>query len=59
MGTLITIVLAVLIFGVGLTRFFKAIKKEAVEGACASCGPDKNCCSNKKIVNIEKFDDKE
>lgn len=58
MGTLITILLAVLIFGVGLTLFFRAIKKEAVEGACASCGPDKNCC-NKKIVNIEKFDDRE
>lgn len=55
MGTLITIVLAVLIFGVGLTVFFKAIKKEAVDGACASCGPDKSCC-NKKVARFETLD---
>lgn len=53
MGTAITILLAIVIFGVGLGLFFKAIKKEAVSGACAGCGPDKNCC-NKKVVNFEK-----
>lgn len=53
MGTLITILLAVVIFGFGLGIFFKTIKKEAVSGACASCSPDKNCC-NKKVVNFEK-----
>lgn len=52
MGMLITIVLAVLIFGVGLSLGFKALKKEVVEGACASCGPDKNCCSKGKPVDI-------
>lgn len=57
MGTLITAVLAVLIFGVGLTVFFKAIKKEAVEGTCASCGPDKSCC-NKKVAQFETLDKK-
>lgn len=59
MGTFITIVLAVIIFGVGLTLFFRAIKREAVSGICAGCsgcGPDKSC-ANKKIVNLQKFDD--
>lgn len=54
MGTVITIILAVIIFGLGLGLFFKAIKKEATEGACASCGPDKNCC-NKKIANFDEL----
>ena len=54
MGTFITFILAVLIFGIGLSLFFRAIKKEATEGACASCSPDKNCC-NKKISNFDEF----
>lgn len=52
MGTVITVVLAVLIFGVGLSLGFRAVKKEVVEGTCASCGPDKNCCSKGKAVDI-------
>lgn len=55
MGMLITAVLAVVIFGFGLSAFFRAIKKETMDGVCSSCGPDKNCC-NKKIVKIENFD---
>lgn len=52
MGMIITVVLAVIIFGFGLGLAFKALKKEVVEGACASCGPDKSCCSKGKPVDI-------
>ncbi len=56
MGMVFTTVLAVVIFGFGLSAFFRAIKKEAVDGICSSCGPDKNCC-NKKIVKFEQLED--
>lgn len=53
MGSIITIVLAVIVIGGGLGLAFKSLKKEVVEGTCASCGPDKQCCSkNKKPVDI-------
>ncbi len=52
MGNFITVVLALVIFGVGLTVFYKTIRKELVTGKCAGCsgcGDGKSCSSSKMI----------
>lgn len=52
MGTFITIVLALLIFGIGFTVFYKSIHKELTTGKCAGCSgcKDSSRCSSKKIT---------
>ena len=54
MGTIITVVLALLIFGIGLTTFYKSIHKELTTGKCAGCSgcKDSSCCSS-KVINLE------
>lgn len=60
MGMILTLLLAVIIFGVGLGLFYKTLKKEAVEGTCASCGHKGSCgggpsqCSTIKTVKFEE-----
>lgn len=62
MGMIITVLLAVIIFGVGLGVFYKTIKKEVVEGTCASCGHKGSChsgtstCSEIKTVQFKDAD---
>lgn len=48
MGTVITAVLALLIFGVGLTVFYRSIRKELVTGKCAGCSG----CSDSKSCKV-------
>ncbi len=58
MGTVITAVLALLIFGVGLSLFYKSIRKELVTGQCAGCSgcsSDKKCCST-STIQLDKKD---
>jgi hypothetical protein len=48
MGNVITVLLAVVIFGFGITMFIKEIKAET-KGKCAGCSGDKSCCSPKEF----------
>lgn len=48
MGTFITIVLAIVIFGYGITKLVKGIKEET-QGKCAGCSGEKNCCAPKEF----------
>ena len=60
MGTFITVVLALLIFGVGLTVFYRSIRKELVTGQCAGCSgcsSDKKCCST-PFIQLDLKDSK-
>lgn len=58
MGTFITVVLALLIFGIGLTVFYKSIHKELTTGKCAGCSgcKDSKSCSSTKTIHLAPKD---
>ena len=60
MGDVSTFIIAALIIGPGLFFLARAIKREAVDGKCASCSHKDGCgtCASSSIVNFKSPDSK-
>jgi hypothetical protein len=57
LGTLMTFLIGAIIIGSGLFLLARALKREAVDGACASCYHKDGCSSCSTIVQMKRSDD--